>query len=112
MANSLQNLLERIYGLKTFYKINAKADSIGTSVTTILSANPNRVSFLVVNLSTANLFMSPDNDVSSSKGIFVAPNGGSVILQWDVDFELVSQTWYAVASASSSDIYILENIII
>jgi hypothetical protein len=112
MSGTLQELLERIYGIKTYYRINERADSVGTSVSQILSANPNRVSFLVVNLSTTNLFISPKNDVTCYKGLFVAPNGGSVILQWDVDFELVSQAWYAIASASSTNVYILENIII
>jgi hypothetical protein len=83
---------------------------VGVSVVEILSSNPNRVSILIVNLSLNNLYISPQNDVSATKGIYIAPSGGAITLQWDRDFELVSQPFFAIASGAASDVFILENI--
>jgi len=110
MSIQLSDLLQNLYGIKTFPQINKTVSQVGSSAVQIMSANPNRVSFLVVNLSTNNLFISPQNDVSSTKGIYIAPSGGSITIQWDRDFELVSQPFFAIAAGAASDVYILENI--
>lgn len=110
MSIQLSDLLQNLYGVKTFPQINKLVDEVDATVTQILSANPNRVSFTFVNLSAVNMWIGPHSDVSSTKGIFVSPNGGSITLQWDRDFELVSQPFFAIAIANNSDCYILENI--
>lgn len=110
MSIQLSDLLQNLYGVKTFPQVNKTTSAVGTSVTRILSSNPNRVSFLVVNLSANQMFISPEPDVSSSKGIYIAPNGGSINVQWDRDFELVSQPFFAIAGAAASEVYIIENI--
>jgi hypothetical protein len=110
MSIQLSDLLQNLYGVKSFPQVNKKASSVGTSVIEIMSSNPNRVSFLIVNLSVNNLYISPQNDVSSTKGIYIAPSGGAITLQWDKDFELVSQPFFAVASGAASSIFVLENI--
>jgi hypothetical protein len=110
MSIQLSDLLQNLYGVTSFPQINKKVNQVGVSVVEIMSSNPNRVSFLVVNLSANNLFISPENDVSSTKGIYIAPNGGSITVQWDRDFELVSQPFYAIAGGAASDVFILENI--
>jgi hypothetical protein len=110
MSIQLSDLLQNLYGVKSFPQVNKKVNQVGVSAIEIMSSNPNRVSFLVVNLSANNLFISPENDVSSTKGIYIAPNGGSITVQWDRDFELVSQPFYAIAGGAASDVFILENI--
>jgi len=110
MSIQLSDLLQNLYGVTTFPQINKMVSQVGTTVVQIMSSNPNRVSFLVVNLSANNLFISPVPDVSATKGIYIAPNGGSITMQFDIDFELVSQPFYAIAGGVTSDVYILENI--
>lgn len=107
---SLAELTMSIYGIKTTPRINPLVSSVGASVTKIMNNNPNRVSFIIVNLSANIMYISPENDVSSSKGIILAASGGSFIVQWDRDFELVSHEWYCIAGGAASSIYILENI--
>lgn len=110
MSIQLSDLLQNLYGVKSFPQINKLVSQVQNTVTQILSSNPNRVSFLVVNLSVNNVYISPQNDVSSTKGIYIAPSGGAISLQWDKDFELVSQPFFAIAGAINSDVFILENI--
>lgn len=110
MSIQLSDLLQNLYGVKTFPQINKTVSQVGVAAIQIMSANPNRVSFLVVNLSANNLYISPLNDVASTKGIYVAPSGGSITVQWDRDFELVSMPFFAIASGAASDVFILENI--
>jgi hypothetical protein len=110
MSITLNELLEGLYGVKTFHQINQTVSAIGVASIPIMKGNPNRVSFLIVNLSANAIYISPMNDVSATKGIYVAPNGGSVLMQWDRDFELVSQTFYGIAAGAASSVYILENI--
>jgi hypothetical protein len=110
MSIQLSDLLQNLYGVKSFSQINKATSLVQDTVTSIMSANPNRLSFLVVNTSTANIYLSSQNDVSSTKGIYLAPLGGSIIIQWDRDFELVASQWFAIASNADSEIYILENI--
>lgn len=110
MSIQLSEMLENLYGVKTFPQYNKVVDQVGTTVVQILKANPNRVSFLIVNLSANNLFISPLPDVASTKGIYIAPNGGSITVQWDRDFELASYAFYAIASGATSNVFVLENI--
>lgn len=110
MSIQLSEMLFNLYGIKSHPKINSVTSSVDIAVTNILKNNPNRLSFLIVNLGANSVYIAPDNIVSSSHGIYVAPNGGSVILQWDRDFELVAQEWWATAGADDNAILTLENI--
>jgi len=110
MSIQLSDLLQNLYGVKSTFSVNKRVDTVGVTVVSIMSANPNRLSFLFVNNSVNNIYISPINDVASTKGIYVSPGGGSVIFQWDRDFELVSSEWFAISTAAASNVFILENI--
>lgn len=106
----LHQMVEALFGVKTYPRENPETNSVGTDAVRILQENPRRLSFQVVNLSANSLYIAPTNQVSSTRGIFLAANGGIVSLIWDRDFELCSHEWYAVASGAASDIYVLENV--
>lgn len=110
MSVTLSELLEGLYGVLTTYRINPNISSVDTTPLKLLNNNPNRVSFLIVNMSVNSLYISPMRDVSSTKGIFIASNGGYATFQWDRDFELVSQEWWCVGGAAGTTLYVLENI--
>lgn len=110
MSITLSEFLQNLYGVKSNYQVNKRVSTVGVTAVSIMSNNPNRLSFLIINNSANNLYISPLNDVASTKGIYIAPSGGSVVLQWDRDFELVGQEWFAIASGALSNVFILENI--
>lgn len=110
MSVTLNEILQNLYGVKTSPRLNYTTDDIDSSVKAIVNNNPNRVSMIIVNLGANACYISPFRDVSSTKGIYIAPNGGSVVLQWDKDFELVGYEWHGVSSVDNQSVLILENI--
>lgn len=110
MSVTLSQMLVDLYGVKSTHHLSNSGFTVGVAITNIIKANPNRLSFLIVNLSGNALYISPRPDVSAVQGIYVAPNGGNIQLTWDKDFELVSQEYFAIASGANSQIFILENI--
>ena len=108
IQTSLHTLIESVYGVKTRHFLNRQVSAVGTSVVKIINNDPKRVGFTIINLSAADMYIGPDNQVSSSRGIYLAAGGGSITVKWDVDFHLVAHEWYAVSASASSDIYCLE----
>jgi len=104
-------LIENIYGIKTRSVINDLVSTVGVASIPIVRKNPNRVSILFTNLSANGIYISPLPDVASTKGIYLASNGGYAMFQFDKDFQLVITEWYAIATGAASPICILENII-
>jgi hypothetical protein len=110
MSITLHELLDQLYGIKTTQDINKTSDVVNIAPTRILSNNPNRVSFLIVNLSGNAIYIAPDNNVSTTRGIYLAANGGTAGFQWDRDFDLVSMEWFGTSTVDARDVFILENI--
>lgn len=110
MSVTLHEILESLYGVKTIAKVNSVVDDVDSTVKKILNNNPNRVSVIIFNLGASPIYVSPFNDVSSTKGMYVAPLGGSIVIQWDTDFTLVSNEFYAISALDNQSVMILENI--
>ena len=108
---SLSTLIEREFGVKTGSRENPITDSVGVSAARVLPNNPNRLSWVIVNLSANIVYLAFSPDVSSSKGILLSANGGIGSMIYKEDFELVAREVYAVASAAASAIYVVETII-
>lgn len=105
---SLHELLMGFYGIETVPKINRTASSVGVTATKICTNNPKRAYLTIVNLSVNDIYLLIDNSVSSSKGIYLSPNGGSFVLRWVEDFDLLEHEWYAVAGGAASAILVIE----
>ena len=103
-VQSLANLLDREYGIKTRSVINPLVEEVDIAVTQILGGEPKRVGSLIMNLSANIIHVCFDPQVSAARGIFLAPNGGSVNFVWSQDFNLVSLPLYGSAAADASDI--------
>ena len=107
-AVALHDMLEALFGARTMFRENPENVSMGLTALRVLSSNPMRVGFVAYNLSGNGVYLAPSNLVSSSRGIYLAPNGGGVSLVWDRDFELCSAEWWGIATAAASTIYVLE----
>lgn len=110
MSISTDTLLENIFGVKTRPVVNRTADNVGVTVIKIATEDHNRVSILICNLSVNALYVSPFPNVAVGTGIYVAPNGGNLVLQWDRDFQTTTHELYAIASGAASVIFVLENL--
>lgn len=105
---TLQNILKSVYGISGTHRINPLVAACQNVVTRLLPQNPNRLAFIIVNLSAQNIYLSPDGHPAADHGIWLAPNGGSFIVQWDKDLILPGLPWYGLAGAADCDIYIIE----
>lgn len=110
MSITLHEMLQNLFGINSHQRENRTADEVNIAATRVLMADPNRLSFTIVNLSGNAIYIAPSNEVADDRGIYLAPNGGTFICQWDVDFELVSQEWFGTAAIDNSAVYVLENI--
>jgi hypothetical protein len=107
MAN-LADLIEARFGVKTEAADNRSTSSIGTSVATVLPNDPKRLAAVIVNLSAVAVYVAPYRDVGASKGIRLAPSGGTLSLIWDEDFDVTGWEWFGIADAAASALFTLE----
>jgi hypothetical protein len=82
--------------------------SVGTSVSTIIGGNADRLGLLILNLSNNTVFVSIDNSVSATNGIRLGANGGSVALNVTDDGMIQTRTWYGLATGAGSSVYVLD----
>ncbi len=110
MANTgaLEVLISQRFGIPTRPVINRLVSDADSAAKECLPNNPNRVAFVVVNFSANNVWILPRGDVSSTQGIPVPANGGTVVSLWDEDFHLTGMSWHCIASADDSAIMTLE----
>lgn len=111
MPKSVADLQRERLGVRTSPFVNRVASSVGVTAAQLLRQDPNRPSFLFVNLSLADMYVGPFRDPSSSKGIRVGPSGGSLAVWWAEDGEVVTWEWYAVATLAASAYLVIENLI-
>jgi len=95
-------------GFKSRLVVNPVTDTVATTPTEILKNNPDRVFWLVVNLSGNNGYLGWDNAVSSTRGILVAANGGFASANIEEDGELVIYPVYAINLNAAGTYMIVE----
>ena len=96
------------FGFPTRAVENPVIAAVETSVTEVLKNNPDRVFWLVVNLSVNTIYVALSEDVDTTKGIRLDPNGGYASMCAEEDGEAVAYAVYAKATAAGSAIYVLE----
>jgi hypothetical protein len=108
----LSDLLKERFKVETRTNINPLVSSVGATATRVLPENPNRVAWIVINLSVNTVYLGLKNDVSASKGIALSGGGGLASMVFDEDFEMVGYEVYGIAPAGDSNIYVLETEIV
>ena len=104
---SIYDLLNESLGVNASPKEDALISTVGTSSAQLLRNNPNRVAFIMVNLSGGDIFLRPQSDATTSEGVQITPQGGSVVVRWQDDFLLPAEAWYAIGSVASSNFYLI-----
>lgn len=108
MGKNLNQIIESLFGTKTSYRINPITAQVGVTVTKLLANNPKRLSFVITNLSNGTIYLTPDNQPSTTRGIVILPLGGAITAKLQEDFELVAHDWYAVSTLANSPVYVQE----
>lgn len=109
----LADLLLQKFGVKTRPRRDPlNVSPIGIVPVVVLANNPNRLGFVIMNLSANVVYIDLTNDVNATVGAEVGlrldANGGFVSMSWDVDFQMVAWAWWGIASGANSRLTILE----
>ena len=81
--------------------------AVGTTPSVLVAADPERVQLTIVNLSSNSIYIMPNDAPTTSSGIFLSANGGSVSMNVHEDGTLPAQEWRAVATAANSSVQII-----
>jgi hypothetical protein len=111
MPKTVADLLRERRGIRTTPFVNRSVTQVGITAVQLVRQDPNRPSFLVVNLSVNDFYMGPFQDVSATKGIRQTPSGGNVFIWWEEDGMVVTREWWVVATGAASPIMVIEDII-
>lgn len=81
--------------------------TVGTAATLVTRQNPNRVKVLITNLTSASGSVSYDKAVSATRGVYLGPNGGSVVGLFEEDGESLYRELYG-RLGTQGDVHVLE----
>ena len=110
--NSIHDLIKDRLKVNVTFRVNPIVSVIGTTSTMIARRDVKRLAIVITNLSSNDMYIMPDAAASPSSGIYLAPSGGSVTFYYNEDFILPACEWYAVASAVSSNIMVIETCLV
>jgi len=88
--------------------INPVTNTVATTPTLILKNNPDRIYWLIVNLSPNDGYAGWDPTVSPTRGMLIPANGGYASASIEEDGELVIHEVYAVNLNAVGTWYIVE----
>ena len=106
-VNSVYQLIEARLGVNVAFKLTGTT-SVGTADVQLVENNPGRTHLTIVHLSSNTVYLSPMSAASSSSGILLTASGGSLAMNYNDDLVLPTLEWHAIASGSSSNVFVIE----
>ena len=106
-VQSVYQLIEARLGINVAFKLTGTT-SVGTSDVQLVENNPGRTNLTIVNLSGNSVYLSPQSAATTSSGILLTASGGSLAMNYNDDLILPTLEWHALASGSSSNVFIIE----
>ena len=106
-VQSVYQLIEARLGINVAFKLTGTT-SVGTSDVQLVENNPGRTNLTIVNLSSNSIYLSPQSAATTSSGILLTASGGSLAMNYNDDLILPTLEWHALASGSSSNVFIIE----
>ncbi len=81
--------------------------TVGTTSTLLMPNDPNRVGFIISNLSTNTCYVGMANAVTSTTGLILG-GAGNITSKWRDDFQTVGFQRYAISPSGNSNFYVAE----
>jgi len=107
IVRSVHELIEARFGINVVFKMTGTT-SVGTSDVQLVENNPGRTNLSVINLSSNTIYLKPQETASSSSGILLTASGGALTMNYNDDLILPTLEWHAIASGSSSNVFVIE----
>lgn len=108
MPGFLEKLLSTEFGVRTRASLNPLNAQIALAPTPLLSNNPDRLGWFLVNLGVNDAFIAFDRNVSTTRGIILSSGGGGVNFKWDEEFDLVGYELWGITTIGAVDIFLIE----
>jgi hypothetical protein len=89
---------------------NETNPTVGVAVSKVVQSNPDRVGLVIVNQGAADIFVGLSNSVTTSSGVRLTANGGSMTLNVRDDFTLTAREWDGISGGVGNSVYVLEMI--
>lgn len=93
---------------RTFTRTNPITGTVGTTPTQILNADPKRIEIIIVNHSPYDGRVANSDRVSTSYGYFIPGAGGTLILSYETDRDLVKDAFWAINEVTAGTWFIQE----
>ena len=87
--------------------VTDEVQSIGTTVSRVFRNDPDRVFYQITNMSGGNMYVNFNANPSSSNGILLTPNGGTLSYSGKDDFTLVTKELYIIANIAASGLLVV-----
>ena len=81
---------------------------IGTSPTQIIPNNPDRVSFVISNVSSSEIHVGWNQQITTTFGILVPPNGGWIQGEVERDGGVIGWAVFGVSTLAATQLYVIE----
>lgn len=104
---NVAELIQKKYGILTRANQNPLRTALTTGVLMLLPNNPNRLAWVVCNLSDTNCYIAWDRDISAQHGILLTANGGVATMTMDEDFEATTWELFGLSDGVDKDIFSL-----
>lgn len=103
--SAVLDFLAKEFGGEVEYADETK--TVGTTAAEVAGGDGERPALLFINLSANTIYVAPTPSVSTTRGIYLGANGGSVSMVVRDDLILPALQWHAVASAAGSSLYVI-----
>jgi len=111
VGKTVRDVIKDRVGTTYVPTFNAPTATVGTTAAVLLTQNPSRVAFQIVNLGAFDIFVTPNGVPSATRGIRIAANGGTATAFWEEDGETTAWEWAAVAIGGASAVFVQEILI-
>lgn len=108
-----RQVVNKLYGVQTYQSQVALNTSIGDTPAEIVSNDPGALQLTIVNLGNSDLYLWIDGNVSTSRGILIAANGGAYEIDITRQMLMPTYSWWGVcASGNTTTVAVLRQSIL
>jgi hypothetical protein len=102
------DLVAHEYGVRGLLERRITTPAVNPQPTQILQADPQRLLYLVANISQVDMIVAETDQVSVAFGYKVFANGGLLTRKWRDDLTTVTDELWAVMPTGPANIYVVE----
>ncbi len=106
MTSALQSYIEGLVGGQ--FTVQLSTVTVNTSSTKLVANNFERMALMLINTGSTNAAVLPSMAVSSTNGVILNANGGSMTLNAHDDLALVGWEWDGITASSSTTFTVME----